>query len=314
MSRGDRKPNRGRIRLAGAMVVAIASFALAGTAAAAELPQRTIGVTVMTHQRTDAKGRVTERLPSLRPWESTIGSRVRVVATFISWGDGVDPVAFARAAVARNTIPMITWESWKAASKATVQPDFTNEQVASGRWDDYIRRVARGIKPLAGWTYIRFDHEMNGNWYPWYRDPASYVAAWRHVVDLFRQEGVRNVRWVWAPNALSWTTDGWLDTVQPYWPGDSYVDDIGLTVQERYAKMTIYGQHLDLIHATWPTKPVVLPETNAMTATYMRELVSFVKARRWITNVTWFERRAFGTLLHKRPMAAQFGRIFSAAS
>src|SRR5262249_16708256 len=111
-----------------------------------------------------------------------------------------------------------------------------------------------------------------------------------------------------------WTTAGWLDAVRPYWPGNTYVDYIGLTLEEHYAQMKIYGQHLDLIHATWPSKQVVLPETNAMTAPYMQALLTFVTARPWIRNVTWYEQPSFGSLLDRKTLAADFGRIGRAAS
>jgi beta-mannanase len=301
---GAPAPSAGRARrIAVGAVVLVASAALFApiAAASAQQPARTVGITMATHQHTDAKGRVTEQLASLRPWEAATRTRVQVRATFISWGNGVDPVAFARAVAAQGATPMITWESWASwAPKCQTQPAYTNAKVAAGRWDPYLRRVARGLKTLNQLTYIRFDHEMNGDWYPWHDDPSAYVAAWRHVVDVFRQENATNVKWIWAPNATSWTTDGWLDGVRPYWPGEAYVDYIGLTVQERYATMDIYGQHLDLIHATWPTKQIVLPETNAMTPPYMHALVTFVSTRPWITNVTWYEQRDFGALLTTR--------------
>ena len=39
---------------------------------------------------------------------------------------------------------------------------------------------------------------MNGNWFPWSEtrngnSSGEYVAAWRHVRDIFRAEGVTNV-------------------------------------------------------------------------------------------------------------------------
>jgi len=306
-------PSAGRARrIAVGAVALVASAALSApiAAASAQQPARTVGNTMATHQHTDANGRVTEQLASLRPWEAAMRTRIQVRATFISWGNGVDPVAFARAAAAQGATPMITWESWASwAPKGQIQPAYTNAKVAAGRWDPYLRTVARGLKRLNHLTYIRFDHEMNGDWYPWHHDPSAYVAAWRHVVDVFRQENATNVKWIWAPNATAWTTDGWLDTVHPYWPGEAYVDYIGLTVQERYATMDIYGQHLDLIHATWPTKQIVLPETNAMTPPYMQALVTFVSTRPWIRNVTWYEQRDYGTLLDRKAMAAEFGQI-----
>jgi len=73
---------------------------------------------------------------------------------------------------------------------------------------------------------------MNGSWSDWNPDnsaqpagetPATYVAMWQHVVNYFRSAGVTNVKWVWAPNV-----DGGDGSMAAYYPGDSYVDYVGL--------------------------------------------------------------------------------------
>jgi hypothetical protein len=72
---------------------------------------------------------------------------------------------------------------------------------------------------------------MNGNWYPWgststtsTTNSTSYVSAYRHVVDLFRADGAQNVKWVWSPNVQESTKY----QMAPYFPGDEYVDYVGL--------------------------------------------------------------------------------------
>jgi beta-mannanase len=71
-------------------------------------------------------------------------------------------------------------------------------------------------------------HEMNGNWYPWGvhangNTPADYIAAFRHVHDIFRAEGARNVSWIWSINNLEGPKDEAHDIAR-YYPGDRYVD------------------------------------------------------------------------------------------
>ena len=46
---------------------------------------------------------------------------------------------------------------------------------------------------------------MNGSWFPWSEGvngnrAGEYVAAWRHVHDIFTAVGATNVTWVWCPN------------------------------------------------------------------------------------------------------------------
>jgi hypothetical protein len=48
-------------------------------------------------------------------------------------------------------------------------------------------------------TFVRFDHEMNGSWYPWGQQPDAYVAAYRLVADAMHA-GAPASAMVWAPN------------------------------------------------------------------------------------------------------------------
>src|SRR6188768_3715425 len=58
---------------------------------------------------------------------------------------------------------------------------------------------------------------VNGN------APGEYVAAWRHVHDIFTAVGAANASWVWCPYA---ETRAHLreQPLKPLYPGSSYVD------------------------------------------------------------------------------------------
>ena len=99
----------------------------------------------------------------------------------------------------------------------------------------YLVSVARQVKAYGKPVAIRPWAEMNGDWQP--RQPTAsptdgyatgyqaFIVAWRAVVDVFAQEGVTNVRWVFNP-----TTDTYPETtdVRLIWPGRPYVDVLGL--------------------------------------------------------------------------------------
>jgi len=53
--------------------------------------------------------------------------------------------------------------------------------------------------------------------------PASFVAAWRHMHDIFSSVGATNVRWIWCPSGATFATG----VAQRYYPGNSYVDWTG---------------------------------------------------------------------------------------
>lgn len=115
------------------------------------------------------------------------------------------------------------------------------ERIAAGEADARLRSIAAALAGLGVPVLLEPGWEMNGDWsYPWQgaangadeSAPALYIAAWRHVVELFRAEGARNVLWVFSPNvgnpvagagrgAAHWN---WYAN---YYPGDGWVDYVG---------------------------------------------------------------------------------------
>lgn len=131
--------------------------------------------------------------------------------------------------------PMVTLEpwSWRSLWGASSQPQYSLAALAKGRWDHQLRNIAKTIRGHRGIVYLRFAHEMNGWWYPWAESvngnrPGGFVRAWRHVHSVFRSSGATNVRWVWSPNALTYSSRGTSNLASLY-PGDRYADVIGMT-------------------------------------------------------------------------------------
>jgi Glycosyl hydrolase family 26 len=103
---------------------------------------------------------------------------------------------------------------------------------------------AYGSQP-GGQVIIRFCHEMNGTWsgycpgftgQPSTTTCATFRAMWQHVVEVFAEQGATNVRWHWCPNVFGSSAgtnaqSGWSTgsgTVALLYPGDAYVDYVGL--------------------------------------------------------------------------------------
>jgi hypothetical protein len=153
-----------------------------------------------------------------------------VVNWFQDWSGGFVVEHFEDVS-RRGAIPMVTWspQDYPKNGNTVKQPDYALRTITAGNHDSYIRNYARNAAAWGKPMYLRFAHEMNGNWYPWSpgvngNTSAQYVASWRHVHKIFEQEGATNVRWVWSPNiALSYTTP-----FAEVYPGDAYVDWVGI--------------------------------------------------------------------------------------
>ncbi|MGQ0827978.1 MAG: glycosyl hydrolase [Bacteroidota bacterium] len=131
-------------------------------------------------------------------------------------------------------MPIISWEPlFQGYSRLDpVQPRLGN--IINGDYNSYIDAFADKIKTYDDTVIIRFMHEFEGDWYPWSiihngQDPSKYIAAFRKVVDRFRNRGAENVKWMWCLNADYAPYEYYNWSVKAY-PGDSYVDIVATDI------------------------------------------------------------------------------------
>lgn len=232
--------------------------------------------------KTAANGRPLKEFGiAMDPWKATdwakaVGAKPTMVMEFEAWerNRGLD-THFQAARDQGMKSMAVTWEPWatvdarlgQAAGVAT-QAKYSNQAIASGQLDSYIRMFAESVKKSQLTVYIRYAHEMNGDWYPWSHEPDKYVQAWRHIVDIFRSVGAKNAKFVFAPapNLFQESDDAWLAQVQRYWPGPDHVDYVGTTVINLGRKKTYTVQQfiprLKSMHTTFG-KDVILAEVNS---------------------------------------------------
>jgi len=131
--------------------------------------------------------------------------------------------------------------------------------IAGGSWDDYFIEAAHTVRDFRSPVFISIDHEMNGSWYPYSQSyagststAADYVAAWRHIVSIFHSQGALNAAFVWSPNV----PDVGGVTYQSYYPGDSYVDWVGISF---YSGNSMSAMD-DIYRQLAPRKPFFITE------------------------------------------------------
>ena len=120
----------------------------------------------------------------------------------------------------------IPFFSWGSESSPGHPENFRLADLAAGKEDAYIAQFAQEAAEWGHPFFLRFNWEMNGNWFPWSagvngNTPASYVAAWRHVHDVFTAVGATNATWVWCPFADSHRS---YSNMKSLYPGNAYVD------------------------------------------------------------------------------------------
>jgi putative cell wall-binding protein len=169
-------------------------------------------------------------------------------------------------------------EVWKgkATPFANVGINAPAHEIVRGTYDAKIAGWAAHVKQYldlgAGRTVIIAPlQEMNLRATPWGCDPGSYRTAYRKFVDVFRSMGMdeTKVRWAFAPN--NWTSPG-CGSIADYYPGDAYVDVIGISaynwgtcVGSRWeSPAQIYGPALKELRTTVNAiKPYLIAQTAA---------------------------------------------------
>ena len=236
--------------------------------------------------------------------ESKTGQFAEVAHYFL--GVPAEPFASSSAlnAAAMGATPMITLEFWDYHQPSTNQPAYNLRRIAGGAYDDYLRQFARDAADFGSPIWLRPMHEMNGSWYPWCgtvngNSPADFNAAWRHIYDVFHQEGADNVKFVWCPEATS-SPNTPNNAIARYWPGDDYVDYVALDGYNMgtHGVWRSFGSIFRSGYATvtrMTAKPLFIAETGcaetggdkaAWIADMFRELASeFPRAR----GVVWFD-------------------------
>jgi Glycosyl hydrolase family 26 len=140
--------------------------------------------------------------------EGQLGRRLDIDHHFYQW-DRSFPTEAEVWDLDQGRIPLISWNGART------------DLIAAGAFDDLIRERAAGLRALGRPLLLRWFWEMDAARDRWQTvSPASYVAAWRHIHDLFAATGARNVAWVWCPNALAFSTGD----AAAWYPGDAYVD------------------------------------------------------------------------------------------
>jgi Divergent InlB B-repeat domain len=152
---------------------------------------------------------------SATAFEAKLGRPLAIVNKYHTWSD--THYSDEAALVASGHLVMVSWHPTDGAGDGSMA-----SKVSSGQYDSLIRAAADGLKPLGDKVLLRWDFEMTQSpgQTEYVGTPAEFIAAWRHMHDLFVQEGATKVQWVWAPQSAGFNTDNAAN----YYPGDAYVD------------------------------------------------------------------------------------------
>ncbi|WP_410586406.1 glycoside hydrolase family 26 protein [Amycolatopsis sp. lyj-23] len=152
---------------------------------------------------------------SVEDTDARIGRKPNIHLSYYGWADDWVAAAATRADLASGRIPLINWEPFGVSF----------DDIIDGRLDATIAARANGVKNLAAKVFLDFAAEMNEEEGWGGHLPDKYIAAYRHIHDIFAENSATNVVWVWCPNN---TDSAGGPPAMSYYPGDEYVDWTGI--------------------------------------------------------------------------------------
>ena len=177
------------------------------------------------------------------------------------------------------------------------------QRLQAGMYDEQLRDWATALRDWGSLVHLRFGHEFNGHGYPWNVSsgisPAAYVEVWRHLHDLFAEEGSTNVRWIWSSAA----GPALREPLAQWYPGDGYVDVIGVdgynwgTSQDWSSWVdpaALFDASLEDIRSFATAKPVLVTEVACAEAggskqNWVISLVDYLSGQPEVTGFIWFD-------------------------
>jgi mannan endo-1,4-beta-mannosidase len=190
------------------------------------------------------------------------GEHPNVALYYSGWYEKFRP-AFAVQAKRNGAVPFVQIDPSGVDFKA----------IAGGAYDTYLETLATDVASYGAMTgqgvIIGFGHEMNGSWFSWgygHVAPALFVAAWRHIVNVFRKQGADDVTWLWTVNIID--KRGGIPSPVRWWPGSSYVTWIGIDgyfLKPSWTFASLFGPTIKALRAL-TFDPVLISETGAAPA------------------------------------------------
>jgi Glycosyl hydrolase family 26 len=190
----------------------------------------------------------------VQAFRQTTGVTPNLVVYYSAWFEPFQ-TGFAVTAAEHGAVPVVQ-----------INPEHVSlSAIASGKYDAYLSDYAAAVSSYGHPVLLSFGHEMNGQWSSWgYRhaSPAAFVAAWRHIVTLFRELRVRNVTWLWTVNVIHRQSHRVTDP-SPWWPGSSYVNWVGIDGYYRkpsWAFAPLFGPTIVIVREL-TRDPILIAET-----------------------------------------------------
>lgn len=210
---------------------------------------------------------------SLKSLQNQIGKKVAIANYFQGW-------QYLSNEQIVNDLNVVNNNGWRPMISANPY-FFTGCQVngmslytviANGNCDIFLHKIGKTLSKVKKPFFLRFAWEMNVNSMEWsilYTKslPQDFINAWRRFHDIVKEEGAKNVIWVFSPQIETPSTTD----IALLYPGDKYVDWVGLDgynwgTSKSWSSWQdfhtiFYNSYIKLAEIV-PNKPIMIAEIN----------------------------------------------------
>ncbi|MGO4910709.1 glycoside hydrolase family 26 protein [Pseudorhodobacter sp. W20_MBD10_FR17] len=151
---------------------------------------------------------------------------VAIEHLFLPWEDVFLPslAEAERYTKSRGRSILVTIEPWTWSRDERNSPKTLQKGIADGTYDNTMRTVCAALATVDVPMTIRWAQEMDDAsgqfiWAGW--TPQTYIDAYRQMINICRIAAPK-AKFMWSPLGT--------ETMAAYYPGDDYVDVIGLSV------------------------------------------------------------------------------------
>ncbi|MHA1720825.1 MAG: glycosyl hydrolase [Promethearchaeota archaeon] len=208
-------------------------------------------------------------------FEELVGKNILWVYFTNPWMEHIEfPVNAVETIHNLGIIPFIRMFPISSYDRPAPDPVYTLQKIIDGDYDTDLIKWVQDSKAMAIPLIIEFGTEVNGDWFAWngkwnggcQSGPERFRDAYRHIIDIFRDENATDITWVFH-------VDDYFDPEDPctnmsvYYPGDDYIDWIGISIYGALNRFDEWNSFSDLMEKAYPyfsaissEKPLVLLE------------------------------------------------------
>jgi hypothetical protein len=252
------------------------------------------------------------KLADVTSYENAAGKHTAWVYFSHNWYYGrAFPSKTANWIRAHGSVPYIRLMLRSDPEQGHADPVYTLARIINGTFDNDLRAWCAGARNFRTRLIVEYGTEVNGEWFPWngkwngggtktgygsptqFDGPERFRDAYRHIIQICRDEGAENVTWVFHVNDGDWPNVNW-NRLENYYPGDAYIDWLAISSYGAQTPLDdwwpIFRTSMDDVYprvaALSATKPIIVAEFGVTDNNPLGSQSQWANAA--LTNITTF--------------------------